>query len=283
MGRFPFIAWALVAVVMVGCGLGDGGTGESQKKQKPLEGIFDLPNGRSLYIECRGSGSPTVVFEMGQGEPRSDAALLQGTLAHEYMTCTYNRANKGKSSEAPTPRTAGEIVDDLHQLLETADVPGPYVLEGTSAGGSFVQLYGRRYPDEVVGVVSMNAVPPADEWMDRALPLFTKEEREAERAFYRGENPEHIDWFTSNKEFEKAPPPPPVPFEVIISTKVQCEGEPPPCIKSYDVYEDIEREIAQEEWPEGSYRQVEYGHVIFLEWQPVAVNAVKRVVSKSSE
>jgi alpha/beta hydrolase fold len=282
LGRFPVIALAFVAVVMVGCGLGDGGTGESQKKQKPPEGIFDLPNGRSLYIECRGSGSPTVVFEVGQGEPRSDAALLQGTLAHEYMTCTYNRANKGKSSEAPTPRTAGEIVDDLHQLLETADVPGPYVLEGTSAGGSFVQLYGRRYPDEVGGVVSMNAVPPADEWMDRALPLFTKEEREAERAFYRGENPEHIDWFTSNKEFEKAPPPPPVPFEVIISTKVQCEGEPPPCIKSYDVYEDIEREIAQE-WPEGSYRQVEYGHVIFLEWQPVAVNAVKRVVSKSSE
>src|SRR5215208_3392146 len=154
------------------------------------------------------------------------------------------------------------------------------LLVGTSAGGSFVQLYGRRYPDEVVGVVSMNAVPPADEWMDRALPLFTKEEREAERAFYRGENLEHIDWFTSNKEFEKAPAPPPVPFEVIISTKVQCEGEPPPCIKSYDVYEDIEREIAQEEWPEGSYRQVEYGHVIFLEWQPVAVNAVKRVVSK---
>jgi len=261
--------------------LGDGGTRESQKKQKSPEGIFELPNGRSLYIDCRGSGSPTVVFEVGQGEPRSDAELLQGTLAHRYMTCTYDLANTGKSGEAPTPRTAGEVVNDLHQLLETADVPGAYVLEGTSAGGSFVQLYGRRYTDEVVGVVSMNAVPPADEWMDRALPLFTKEERESERAYYRGENPEHIDWFTSNQEFEKIPPPPRVPFEVIISTKVQCEGEPPPCIKSYDVYENIEREIAQE-WPEGSYREVAYGHVIFLEWQPVAVNAVKCVVSKSS-
>src|SRR5215204_7395161 len=199
------IALALLTVVMVGCSLDDGNSGASHKKQKPPEGIFDLPNGRSLYIECRGSGSPTVVFEMGQGEPRSDAALLQGTLAHEYMTCTYNRANKGKSSEAPTPRTAGEIVDDLHQLLETADVPGPYVLDGTSAGGSFVQLYGRRYPDEVVGVVAMNPVPPADAWMERALPRFNKEERQEERAFYRGENFENIDWFTSNEEFKQAP------------------------------------------------------------------------------
>src|SRR5215211_5916397 len=152
---------------MVGCGLGDGGTGESQKKQKPPEGIFDLPNGRSLYIECQGSGSPTVVFEVGQGEPRSDALYLQGTLARKYMTCTYDRANTGESSKAPTPRTAGEIVSDLHQLLETAEVPGPYVLAGTSAGGSFVQLYGRRYSDEVAGVVAMNPEPPADQVVER--------------------------------------------------------------------------------------------------------------------
>ena len=263
---------------MVGCSLGDGHSGASQKKRKAPEGTFDLPNGRTLCMECRGSGSPTVVFEVGDGEPRSDTALLQGTLAH-YMTCTYNRAITGNSSKVPTPRTAGQIVSDLHQLLKTADVPGPYVLEGTSAGGSYVQLYGRRYPDEVVGVVAMNPVPPAHPWLDRALPRFNKEERKAERAFYRGENFEHIDWFTTNKEFKQAPAPPPVPFEMIISTEVQCEGEPPPCIKSYDVYEEIEREIAQE-WPEGSYRQVDWGHVMFLEWEPVAVNAVKRVASK---
>src|SRR5215204_1150222 len=273
----------LLALAVVGCSFGEGGSEASQKKQKAPEGTFDLPNGRSLYIECQGSGSPTVVFEVGQGEPRSDALSLQGTLAHEYMTCTYNRANKGESSKAPTPRTAGEIVSDLHELLETADVPGPYVLAGTSAGGSFVQLFGRRYSDEVVGVVAMNAVPPADPWLDRVLPQFNKEERKEEIAYYRGENPEQIDWLTSSKEMKKAPAPPPVPFEMIISTEVQCEGEseedPGPCLKSYDIYEEIEREIAQEEWPEGSYRQVDAGHAIYLEKPEVAINAVKRVSS----
>jgi alpha/beta hydrolase fold len=282
--RFPFIALALLAVVMVGCSsMGDGDSGASQKKQKAPEGTFELPNGRSLYMECRGSGSPTIVVEAGLGMPAYDMSELQKPLARQYMTCTYDRANMGSSGKAPTPRTAGEIVSDLHQLLQTADVAGPYVLVGHSAGGFFVQLYGRRYPDEVVGVVALNAVPHAHPWLERALPRFNKEERKEELAFYRGENDEQIDWLASTKELKKAPPPPPVPFENIISTELQCEGEseenPGPCLKSYDIYEEGEREVAQQ-WPEGSYRQVDAYHEIYLEKPGVVIDAVKRVASK---
>jgi pimeloyl-ACP methyl ester carboxylesterase len=181
--------------------LGRGGTGASQKQKAP-KGTIELPNGRSLYIECRGSGSPTVVFEVGQDEPRSDTAYVQDTLARQYMTCTYDRANNGKSSKAPTPRTAGEIVTDLHQLLKAAEVPGPYVLAGSSIGGLFVQLYGRRYPDEVVGVVAMNPEPPADQVLKRIHPLFPKEVREEDRVYIRGKNPERIDLLASSEELK---------------------------------------------------------------------------------
>jgi len=133
----------LLALAGVGCSFGEGVTGASQKQKAP-KGTFELPNGRSLYIECRGSGSPTIVFEVGLEEPISDVSYVQDTLAREHMTCAYDRANNGQSGKAPTPRTAGDVVNDLHQLLETADVPGPYVLAGSSYGGFFVQLYGRR-------------------------------------------------------------------------------------------------------------------------------------------
>jgi len=117
------------------------------------------------------------------------------------------------------------------------------------------------------------------------LPRFNKLEREEELAFYRGENDEQIDWLASSKELKKAPPPPPVPFENVISTELQCEGEieeyPGPCLKSYDIYEEIEREVAQEEWPKGSYRQVEDAHhEIYLEKPGVVVDTVERVASK---
>ena len=57
-----------------------------------------------------------------------------------------------------------------------------------------------------------------------------------------------------------------------------CEGDPL-CLKSDDVYVEIEREIAQQ-WPQSSVRKVYAGHVIFLDKPEVAIDAVKRVASK---
>jgi pimeloyl-ACP methyl ester carboxylesterase len=270
--RFAFIiGLALIAVVVVGCGLGDGGTGDSQKKAP--KGTFDLPNGRSLYIACRGSGSPTVVLEPGENTPGSAMAEVQNPLARQSMACVYDRANVGSSGTAPTPRTAAQMVTDLHQLLEKADVPGPYVLAGSSAGGTFVQLYARRYPDQIKGVVAMNPVPPADPWLKRVLPIFNKAEDESEKAYYRGNNDENIDYLASSKEIKEAPPPPHVPFEMLISTKVQCEGDPT-CLKSYDVYKQVEREVAQQ-WPKGCFEEVAASHDIYADKTEVVVDAVK--------
>jgi pimeloyl-ACP methyl ester carboxylesterase len=238
--RFPFIALALLAVVMVRCSLGD--SGASQKKQKAPEGTFELPNGRSLYMECRGSGSPTIVVEAGEATPGNYMSDFQKIVARQSMTCAYDRANIGASDSAPTPRSASDVVNDLHQLLETADVPGPYVLVGQSAGGFFVQLYGRRYPDEAVGVVAMNPVPPADEALKSELPVLNQEEREEERAYFR-EDSEGISWFASTKELKNAPPPPPMPFEMLVSTEAECDGDSF-CLNTHEGYEEIEREVA---------------------------------------
>ena len=77
---------------------------------------------------------------------------------------------------------------------------------------------------------------------------------------------------------KKAPPPPPIPFEMLLSKKVPgCEVDPL-CLKSDDVYVEIEREVAQQ-WPQSSVRKVYAGHVIFLDKSEVAVDAVKRVAS----
>jgi len=269
--RFAFIGLALIAVVVVGCGLGGGGSGGSQKKAP--KGTFDLPNGRSLHIACRGSGSPTVVLEPGEATPGNYMSQVQEPLARQSMACVYDRANVGSSGTAPTPRTAAEITTDLHQLLEKADVPGPYVLAGNSAGGTLVQLYARRYPDQIKGVVAMNPVPPADPWLNRVLPIFNNDEDQSEQAYFRGNNDEHIDYLDSSKELKEAPQPPHVPFEMLISTKVQCEGDPT-CLKSYGVYEQVEREVAQQ-WPKGCFHEVAASHDIYADKTDLIVDAVK--------
>lgn len=38
---------------------------QAQTPSGDLEGLVEIGNGRSLYLECRGSGSPTVNMEAG--------------------------------------------------------------------------------------------------------------------------------------------------------------------------------------------------------------------------
>ena len=56
------------------------------------------------------------------------------------------------------PRTARDVVSDLHALLQTAHVPGPYVFAAHSFGGIFARLYASIYPNEVVGMVLVDAL-----------------------------------------------------------------------------------------------------------------------------
>jgi Alpha/beta hydrolase family len=285
-------SWFLVGVVAIfalaGCSQATSSTsppsssppGEespaSPSASESISGLFDA-NGRTLYIECLGTGIPTVVLEAGQGVPRADLAGLQEAVSQLTTTCSYDRANTGQSGEAPTPRSSQDVIDDVRSLLQTAAVPGPYVFVGHSAGGFFVQHYARRYPGEVVGVVSMNPVPPADPWLDEALPLFTEQERSDEEAYYRGENDESIDWNTSSQQLTTAPAPPDMPFELLISTDAQCEGTEP-CQKSYSIYERIEDEIAQE-WPDGRLSQIDASHNMYRDALDEVVEAIRRVLA----
>ena len=119
-------------------------------------GRFDV-GGRKLFLYCTGSGRPAVVFE---GGVTTDWVNVQSAVSRFTRACSYDPANGywGRSDPAPTPRTAKDVVADLHALLAAANVPGPYVLAGHSNGGLFVQLYASEYPNAVKGLVLIDAV-----------------------------------------------------------------------------------------------------------------------------
>jgi CubicO group peptidase (beta-lactamase class C family)/pimeloyl-ACP methyl ester carboxylesterase len=136
-------------------------------------GLVDIGAGRKMYLECRGSGSPTVILESGY---RNDAEIWSTPLEPGMSTvfpevakftrvCAYDRpgtfldANHlGRSTPVPMPRTARDLVSDLHVLLQTAHVRGPYVFAAHSFGGIFARLYASTYPSEVVGMVLVDAL-----------------------------------------------------------------------------------------------------------------------------
>jgi pimeloyl-ACP methyl ester carboxylesterase len=141
-------------------------------------GLVDIGGRRHIYLECRGTGSPTVVLEAGyrgsarvwsedlhqSGVPRT--MVLAGVAAYARV-CAYDRpgtvaplkddVRPSRTDPVAQPRTSQGIVADLHALLHAAGVPGPFVLAGHSLGGLFVRLYASTYPGEVVGLVLVDA------------------------------------------------------------------------------------------------------------------------------
>jgi pimeloyl-ACP methyl ester carboxylesterase len=140
-------------------------------------GLVDI-GGRSLYLECRGSGSPAVILEAGFRtradvwtddliQPDAPRTMVLPGVATFTRVCAYDRPGTAtvidgalrpsRSDPVSMPRTALDSVHDLHALLEAATVPGPYVFVGHSYGGMLGRLYASTYPDEVVGMILVDA------------------------------------------------------------------------------------------------------------------------------
>jgi pimeloyl-ACP methyl ester carboxylesterase len=157
--------------------------------QPKIKGKVDV-GGYRLFINCIGTGSPTVIMEAGWNDVGDTWHLVQPEIAELTRVCSYDRAGLGNSEPGPEPRTMPQVVAELHTLLENADVEGPYILVGHSWGGSLTRLYTDLYEEEVVGLVLVDSSHPDTARRNLAvLPPESPDDSESLK-FYR-------DWFSS--------------------------------------------------------------------------------------
>jgi pimeloyl-ACP methyl ester carboxylesterase len=121
-------------------------------------GRFDVGGGRRMYLECQGSGTPTVVLEAGWGGSSADWAGVLPELARITRTCAYDRAGLGASDPIPGIHDAGDEVADLERLLVRAGIESPYVLVGHSYGGLVARVFAAAHPDRTGGMVLVDAL-----------------------------------------------------------------------------------------------------------------------------
>ncbi|HAU3626736.1 TPA: alpha/beta fold hydrolase [Legionella pneumophila] len=116
-----------------------------------------------LHVVCQGKGSPTVILEAGSGTDLSTWSKVQPEIAKFTRVCSYSRAGLGKSSipKNKIQFDALKTAKDLHVLLNNPLIkrhnPPPYILVGHSYGGLYVRNYLEEYPDEVAGMVLVEA------------------------------------------------------------------------------------------------------------------------------
>lgn len=144
----------------------------------PLPGRKVDVGGYGLYLECAGSGSPTVVLEAGLGAPSASLdrlgvpipglpegwRTLRAAVAAETRVCAYDRAGLAASDLRPSgvAPSAATYARELRTLLTNANVPGAYVFYGARFGGLLVLSHTLHWPNpsEIAGVVFSEALTP---------------------------------------------------------------------------------------------------------------------------
>lgn len=129
--------------------------------QYPPPGRLVDIGGRKIHLDCRGQGSPTVIFEAGLDLSGSLSwAKVHDAVADVTRTCAYDRAGIMWSDPKTTPQHADAVADDLHATLAAAGEKESFVLVAHSLGGPYSMAYTRKFGDQVAGLVFVDASHP---------------------------------------------------------------------------------------------------------------------------
>lgn len=162
--------------VVYGCGpepapqtaqsIGPGSTGR----------VVPISQGHKMFLECSGEshGTPTVILATGRGlGSYRDWSPVQSRASEFARVCSYDPVGFGESDHLPGDHSINEVVENMHDLFHSAQLPAPYLLVGASAGGILIRRYEERYPADVAGFVFVDSSHEEAVWRDAAIsPAF---------------------------------------------------------------------------------------------------------------
>ncbi|MGQ0646158.1 MAG: alpha/beta fold hydrolase [Gemmatimonadaceae bacterium] len=254
-----------------------------------MEGRVVVAAENSWWLSCTGVGRPTVVLEAGHNESSSTWRDVQGQVAQLTRVCSYDRAGLGRSGSPPRGgpgRTARDVVRDLEVLMDASNERGPFVLVGHSLGGAFVRIFAATHPNEVVGLVLVDAVHERE--FEAIAEILTSEQRAA-GAGMRPVSPEGLDIEAVLRELRRIPRPTHYPTVVVARGRPLAADEMP---RSWTSDQRQRREALRRELQEDLVRTATYGrllvatasgHFVHHEEPELVVGAIRELVDSQRQ
>ncbi|MEY4135938.1 MAG: hypothetical protein RL205_66 [Actinomycetota bacterium] len=118
--------------------------------------------GQRQWIDCQGSGSPTVVISSGLNADHRMWRRVLPELRRITRTCIYDRPGLGSSPsrQGSSVTDAGQHATELRALLAAAGEHGPYVLVAHSYAGLIARAYAAQDSSDLAGMLLIDAVFP---------------------------------------------------------------------------------------------------------------------------
>ena len=282
--KLVFAALILVLVVVLGAvALGPKRVVASGKKKLERSwliltgGLVDVGDHR-LRVERFGKGSPTVVFEAGLAQPRTSWGRVPKDVAEFAQVVIYDRAGLGDSDEINGRRTSKQTVAELHAMLKAASIEKPYVLVGHSFGGLNVRLFASQFPDEVAGIVLVDA-SHEDEY-NRLAALMPEQNRKEYLQHEGGENYENVDLLASADEIRRSASLKPLPLFVVSAPGKRNSATDDASAKLHDELQAALSRLL----PNGSQVIAENsGHFVQLDRPELVTNAIRKTVEQARQ
>jgi pimeloyl-ACP methyl ester carboxylesterase/protein-S-isoprenylcysteine O-methyltransferase Ste14 len=155
-------AW-IALILFIAVGAAAGGFIEwflqaSAARRYPAPGRMVDVGGRLLHLVCMGQGEPAVIFEApGFGVSSLNAATVRARVAADTRVCSYDRQGMGWSDAGPEQVTSLMLAQDLLTLENHAGLRKPSILVASSIGGLTVEMFARKHPERVAGLVFLDA------------------------------------------------------------------------------------------------------------------------------
>lgn len=187
-GRRSFCSWlinvgkCLLLIVIVPPFLNYASLQREGQMLLPKHGqIVDIGLGQKMHLLCKGQGTPVVVLDAPTGMSSDVWFHVQEGLSSVTKVCTYDRMGLGFSKRlmqnetTGTERTwgvstTGRMVDDLHRLLQAAEITTPFILVGSELGALNVRFYSHIHDVRVSDLLLIHPIPEdvfqEDEWKD---------------------------------------------------------------------------------------------------------------------
>ncbi|HVF01233.1 MAG TPA: alpha/beta hydrolase [Rubrobacteraceae bacterium] len=248
--RFIRITIVALALVAAGCSDSSSDTSTSSESSEAMQdtaveesdinfaGLVDIGEGRQMYMECSGTGSPTVVLVSGLGNaadvwsvtsnPENERTSVFAEVSTFTRVCAYDRPSTStatgpsRSTPVPQPTSAKVAAADLDAVLTASGEPGPYVLAGHSYGGPIIRLYASAHPADVAGLVLVDAL---SEDLPNGLTPTQQALLEAINTPPPDTDAEVLDSQATFQQLRESPPVPPVPVIVLTADQPQLTAE----------------------------------------------------------